>query len=319
MKYCVRCILPETHEGIEFDQEGVCSVCRQAEIKHDVINWGERRLMLDKIIDQYRDKGEYDCIVPFSGGKDSAFQLWYVVEKLKLKPLVVRYNHWGLRPIVAENSTKIFKTLGVDVVEFQSNWHVVQKLMRESLEKTGDFCWHCHLGVFANTLRLAVKFATPLIIFGESAAEYRSITSFNEIQRISAELFDKLINLGIDADTMYENLGGTIPKRDLMAFTVPTQQEMDKIGVTAIWLGDFIKWDTRANVAIIKGELGWRGTRVEGIPPEWDYEKIECKWQGIRDYAKYVKRGHGRTNHLACIDIRMGRMDRETGMKLYST
>ena len=67
---------------------------------------------------------------------------------------------------------------------------------------------------------------------------------------------------------------------------------------------------------IIKRELDWSGQPVEGIPPEYDYEKIECKWQGVRDYCKYVKRGHGRTNHLCCIDIRAGRMDRSYALKL---
>ncbi len=316
MKYCTKCVLPETHETIQFDEEGVCNICRQAEKKHHDIDWNARKAMLDKIVERYRGKGEYDCIIPFSGGKDSAFQLYYVVRKLHLKPLVARYNHWGLRPIIAENSDKIFKELGVDVVEFQSNWHVVKKLMKESLKKSGDFCWHCHLGVFANTLRLAIKFETPLIIYGESGAEYRAHTSFDEIQKANADFFRKMVNLGMDVDAMYENLKGEIPKRDLLTFTVPAQQEIDKAGLNAIWLGDYIKWDTRANVETIKKELGWKGAPVEGIPPEYDYEKIECKWQGIRDYCKYVKRGHGRTNHLCCIDIRAGRMDRETALKL---
>lgn len=78
MKYCTKCILPETHESIQFDEEGVCNICRQAEVKHEKIDWDARRKMLDAIVDRYRGKGEYDCIVPFSGGKDSTFQLWIV-------------------------------------------------------------------------------------------------------------------------------------------------------------------------------------------------------------------------------------------------
>ena len=90
MKYCTKCVLPETHETVKFDTEGVCNVCRQAEQKHGNIDWDTRGRMLDKIVETYKNKGEYDCIVPFSGGKDSAFQLWYVVTQLKIKPLVVR-------------------------------------------------------------------------------------------------------------------------------------------------------------------------------------------------------------------------------------
>lgn len=316
MKYCSKCILPQTHESIYFDEQGVCNICRQAEKKHTDIDWESRGKMLNQILDKYKNKGEYDCIIPFSGGKDSVFQLWYAVRILNLKPLVVRYNHWGFRPNVYKNCDKVFKQLGVDVLEFQSNWKVVKALMLQSLIDTGDFCWHCHTGVFANTMRIAVKFNIPLVIWGESPAEYRAYTTFEELEELNNNSFNTMVNLGINADDMYEKFGGKIPKRDLLAFEFPSEDELKRIGAKSIWLGNYIKWDTKKNVEIIKKELGWEGAPVEGIPPEYDYEKIECKWAGIRDWCKYIKRGHGRTNHLCCIDIRAGRMNRETALKL---
>ena len=77
MRYCTKCILPESAESVQFDENGVCNVCRQAEVKHEEIDWDERRKILDEIVNRYRGKGQYDCIIPFSGGKDSTFQLWY--------------------------------------------------------------------------------------------------------------------------------------------------------------------------------------------------------------------------------------------------
>ena len=316
MKYCTRCILPQTHESVQFDDHGVCNVCRQAEIKHEEIDWDERRRILDDICNRYRGKGQYDCIVPFSGGKDSTFQLWYVVKELGLKPLVVRFNHWGYRPLVQENNTRTFKKLGVDVLEFTANWQVVKKLMLVSLRETGDFCWHCHTGVFAHTMQIAVKYNIPLVIWGEASSEYRAYHDPNELEELDRKKFDEIVDLGIDADKMYELLEGMIDKRDLQPFVFPTDEELGKLGARAIYLGNYIQWHTKNQVEIIKRELGWKGQEVEGIPPEYDYEKIECRWQGIRDYCKYIKRGHGRTNHLACIDIRNGEMDRETGWRL---
>lgn len=154
MRYYTKCILPDTHETIAFDENGVCNICRNAEKKHKTINWTERKRMLDEIVEQYRGSGQYDCIVPFSGGKDSTFQLWYVITQLKLKPLVVRFNHFGYRPLVDENNTRTFKILGADVLDFTANWHVVKKLMLASLQKTGDFCWHCHTGFLRTPCRL---------------------------------------------------------------------------------------------------------------------------------------------------------------------
>lgn len=316
MRYCKKCILPESHETVQFDEEGVCNICRQAEVKHESIDWDERKKMLLDLVDKYRNQGQYDCIIPFSGGKDSTFQLWYVVEQLKLRPLVVRFNHWGYRPLVQENNTRTFKKLGVDVLEFTANWKVVKKLMLESLKRTGDFCWHCHTGVFAHTMQIAVKYKIPLVIWGESSSEYRSYHTAEELEEFNEKAFNEMVDLGINADKMYEFLGEKIDKRDLMPFQFPKKEDLDRVGVKAIYLGNYIKWNTKKQVEIIKKELGWKGQEVEGIPPEYDYEKMECRWQGIRDYCKYIKRGHGRTNHLACIDIRNGVMTREKGMKL---
>ena len=165
-------------------------------------------------------------------------------------------------------------------------------------------------------MQIAVKFNIPLVIWGESSSEYRSYHTAEELEEFDEIAFNEMINLGIDADKMYELLKGEVSKRDLMAFKFPTKEELSKLGAKAIYLGNYVKWHTKNQVEIIKRELGWQGQDVEGIPPIYDYEKIECRWQGIRDYCKYIKRGHGRTNHLACIDIRNGEMDRELGLSL---
>ena len=75
MKSCSSCLLPETAEATTFDSEGTCSVCKQIEYKEERVDWSNRRDLLDELISKYKDKGYYDCIVPFSGAKDSTFQL----------------------------------------------------------------------------------------------------------------------------------------------------------------------------------------------------------------------------------------------------
>src|SRR5438128_6315307 len=156
MRYCTRCIYPETQDTLMFDEDGVCSVCRQIEYRDEKIDWVARRKELDALLERYRDQGQYDCIVPFSGGKDSTFQAWYVVKVLGLKPLIVRFDHWFHRPLVHENNTRTFKLLGVDVLNFTPNWHVVRELMLEGLIRRGDFCWHCHTGVYAYPMQVAL-------------------------------------------------------------------------------------------------------------------------------------------------------------------
>ena len=316
MKTCTKCVVPETVDTISFDDKGVCSVCHQIEYKDTKIDWFERRQQLDQLIANYKDKGLYDLIVPYSGGKDSVFQLWYVVTQLKLKPLVMRFNHWGYRPLVDENNTKVFKQLGVDVVEFTPNFHVVRELMLESLKRRGDFCWHCHTGIYAGVMQMAVRFQIPLIMWGESLAEYHSWYSYEEMEEVDEKRFNRVMNQGITADDMFEFLGGRVPKRDLWMFTYPARADLAKLKVRSVCLGSYLKWDTRAQVDLIKRELGWQGQEVEGVAPEYDYDKIECWFQGARDYAKFVKRGYGRTNHLTSIDVRNWRKTRDEAVEL---
>lgn len=316
MKQCSRCVTPETHDTIMFDKNNVCSVCRQIDYRDEKIDWSARRKALDELAAGYKNKAPYDCIIPFSGGKDSTFQLWFIVKQLKLKPLVVRFNHWGYRPLVEENNIRTFKILGVDTITFTPSWHVVRELMLESLKRRGDFCWHCHTGIYAGVMHMALRFQAPLLFWGESLAEYHSWYSYEEMEEVDEKRFNRVPNQGITADDMYEFLQGRVSKRDLWMFAYPDRKELMKLKIKSVCLGSYIKWDIKKQVEIIKKELGWKGQQVEGIPPEYNYEKIECRFQGIRDYAKFIKRGYGRTNHLASIDIRNKRLDRKKALEM---
>ena len=124
-------------------------------------------LELAKLLDQYRDKGQYDCIVPFSGGKDSTFTLHYLMKEFKIKPLVVQFNHGFMRQGLLKNNERTFRKLGVDFVSFTPNWHLVKRLMLEALRRKGDFCWHCHTGIDSYPMHVALQHKVPLLFWGE--------------------------------------------------------------------------------------------------------------------------------------------------------
>lgn len=317
LKRCSRCVLPETHETILFDEEGICNVCRQIEYKQTKIDWEGRERELAKLLDQYRGKGSHDCIVPFSGGKDSTFILYTVAQRYKLKPLVVTFDHGFMRPTVLANAERTLKKLGVDYLKFRPNWKVVRRLMLEALIRKGDFCWHCHAGVYSYPMHVAVKFKIPLVIWGEPSAEYTSYYTYEDAVEVDERHFNRFINLGITAEDMQGMLGGEITMRDLEPFTYPALKDLKAFNYRSICLGSFIPWDTRRQSELIKRELGWQEEVVEGIPPQYGYEKIECFMQGVRDYLKYIKRGFGRTSHLVSKDIREGQsITREEALKL---
>ena len=99
----------------------------------------KRKLLLDRIIEENRGKYAYDCIIPFSGGKDSVFQVNYLMREYKIKPLLVRFNHGFIRKTIQENVNKVLKKLGVDFIDFTPNWKIVKKVMLESLKEKQIF------------------------------------------------------------------------------------------------------------------------------------------------------------------------------------
>ena len=321
MKFCTNCVIPETAESHSFDNDNVCSVCTQISKKNENIDWKSRSESLDRLLNDFRGKYNYDCIVPFSGGKDSVFALWYLVKEKKLKPLVVRFDHTFLRNTVQENTYKVIKKLGVDFINFTPNFNVVKKLMFESLFRRGDFCWHCHVGIAAYPIKVAIEKKIPLIFYGEPSAEYSSFYSYDDFEELNVEKFNRTINLGINAEDILGMINQRFPndkisENDMEPFIFPSQKELRKNNIKACYLGNYIPWDVRKQVDIIKKELNWKGDQVEGIPNSYDYEKIECYLQGTRDYIRYLKRGFGRTSHLVSIDIRNKRLTREEGLSL---
>lgn len=316
LKRCKRCLLTETYETIEFDSEGICNICRSTEVKQRSIDWTSRKKMLDAIVEKHRGKADYDCIVPFSGGKDSTFQLYYLMKEYKLKPLVIRFNHGFMRPIIAENNERTFKKLGVDVLEFTPNWNVVKRLMMESFRRKTDFCWHCHTGIYSYPLRVAVRFKVPLVVWGEPMSEITAYYDYqnDEIEYEDEKKFNMLRNLGISADDMWGMINSSenpVDRRDLLPFTYPSLKELRSIGCESICLGSFIPWDNVRQTELIQINLGWKPDEVEGVPREINTmgEKIECFMQGTRDYIKFLKRGYSRCTQISAFHIRNGRID----------
>jgi len=316
LKRCSRCVMPETHETIIFDGEGVCSICRQHEYKRAKIDWRKREEEFAMLVNRFKGKGAYDCIIPISGGKDSTYVLYMMIKKYGVRPLAVSFDHGFYRPHHIANRDRILRNLGVDFLVFRSNPRVVKKLMLESLKRKGDFCWHCHTGIFAWPMQIAVKYKIPLLIWGESTAEYTSYYDFENMDDRDEEAFNRWINLGITAEDMVGMLDKDVTPIDLEPYRYPTLKELANIGCRSVCYGAYHPWDVRKHVDIIKKELGWKVDEVEGIPERYWYTKLECMFSGVRDYLKFIKRGFGRTSQLTTDDIRAGCMTREEAIIL---
>jgi len=308
-KRCAKCILPETYGEVDkFDKEGVCDVCRMVENQKNIV-WEKKEQELKKLLNKHKELAKkegrkYNIIVPSSGGKDSAYTLYTMIKKFGMTPLVVTYNHLFFRDVIKRNQEKVLKKLGADCIEFKPNWKIVKKLMLKSLKKTGDFCWHCHTGIYSFPMQIAVKYRIPLLVWGST--DYTLETAPRDWK-----FFKRVFTLGLDYKEFVDD---EISLDDLQPFMYPPEHQLKELNIQGILHGNYMKWDVRKQLKIIKKELDWEEAKVEGTP--YTHDKIECKYIGIRDYLKFIKRGYGRTAQLTSVDIRAGLMDRETALQL---
>ena len=229
---CVRCGYPETSENIDFDELGLCKACRSSEQKMK-ISWDVREKNLQKILNEYKNLSadNYDCIVPISGGKDSAYQLYLLTEVYGLTPLAVTFSHNWFTETGRYNLQNILEKTNVDHLEFTPKRGLVNKLARESLFKIGDACWHCHTGVEAFPLNIACKFKIPLLIYGESVAENSGKATYLDNPDFSIDYF-----LQMSAKVKPEEmLCADISAKDLAPFKSPTRDEIEAVELKRIF------------------------------------------------------------------------------------
>ena len=129
LKRCTKCILPETFPFIEFDEEGICNYCNN----YRKINYKSKEA-LQNIADGCRKKDRSpECLVPFSGGRDSSYALHYVVRELDLKPIAFSYD-WGmLTDLARRNQARMCGKLGIEHILVSADIRKKRKNIRKNV------------------------------------------------------------------------------------------------------------------------------------------------------------------------------------------
>ncbi|HZH34438.1 MAG TPA: N-acetyl sugar amidotransferase [Pyrinomonadaceae bacterium] len=314
IRYCSRCVMPETKPDLFIDEAGVCNACRSYERRKE-IDWDARRTELMSVLERYRSKNgsNYDCIVPVSGGKDSTFQVIRMLE-LGMNPICVTSTTDKLTELGRRNIENV-KNMGVDYVEITSNPVVRRKINKLALTQVGDISWTEHVTIFTLRVRLAVQFNVPLLIWGENSQnEYggpASAAEDNVLTRRWLEEFGGLLGLRVSDLIGQEG----IEQKHLIPYTYPSDEDLQRVGVTGIFLGYYLPWDGYGNAlyAQAHGFETYHKT-VEGSLV--NYENLDNAQTGIHDYFKFLKYGFGRATDLACLHVRRGRLQRSDAVKL---
>ena len=127
LKRCTKCILPETMPFINFNEEGVCNYCTNYKTR----NKPKPFSVLEDLVEPYRRKKGDDCIVPFSGGRDSCYGLHIAVKELGMKPITYTYD-WGMvTDLARRNISRFCSELGVENIIVADNI----KWKRENVKK----------------------------------------------------------------------------------------------------------------------------------------------------------------------------------------
>lgn len=314
MKYCQRCVFPDTKPNLKFHSDGVCDACHSAK-KKDGVDWEARGRKLQQIFDRYRSKNgdNYDCIIPVSGGKDSHYQTHIVKNVYGLTPLVVCFEP-TLPTVIGRKNLDNLNHLGVDLLHIKRDPVVYRKMVLEGLHRVGDNEWPNHVGIYTSPFIIAVKYRIPLIVWGENQTEYGEPPRGRLQQNFTRRWLEEFGGLlGYRVEDMRQILGLT--KQQMLPYIFPSEKELKEVGVIGIFLGYYLKWDIRKQIEIIK-KLGFR---TKSVPVEGTYtgfQSLDCDSMTIHDYLKFVKYGFGKATDHACLDVRLKRISRKKAASL---
>ena len=167
VKFCKKCVVSNQRPRIVFDDEGVCSACRFAEKKKNVINWSKRENELTQLCNKHRSKdGSYDVIVPGSGGKDSNYVAHMLKEKYDMHPLVVTWAPHIYTEIGRKNLTSFIDS-GFDNILITPNGSVHRKLTKAAFIEMGDPFQPFIFGQYSAPFRVAIQYEIPIVMYGE--------------------------------------------------------------------------------------------------------------------------------------------------------
>lgn len=319
IRYCKKCVSPEIFINSMLDEDGICAGCRLQE-EFDAIPdnfWKERERKFIELLESSRSRSNsgYDCIVPVSGGKDSYYQVHKVLE-LGFRPLLVTYHGNNYLPEGQRNLDRMREKLGVDHLVFGPSVDTLKKLNRKCFKIMGDMNWHAHAGIKIYPMIIAAKFEIPLLIWGEITWSISGMFSPDDyVEYNKRNVFEHDMRGFKPSDMTGADEG--ITEKDLNWLEMPSDSEIERIGIKGIYIGNFFKWDPNVHARHMKDMYGFEFAEK---PFERTYRTMsnldDMHENGIHDYMKYIKFGYGRATDHASKDIRTGYMTRDEGIEM---
>ncbi len=317
IKQCKRCLYKSNHPlGITLDKEGICSGCRIHEEKNN-LDWLERWDKLEKLVNNYKSKNRnnYDCIVPVTGSHDSYYIVHIVKNKLKLNPLLVTYNKYFNTPLGIKNLSNLRIKFNCDIIIQNVNPLSVKKITRETFRRFGNIYWACIAGQTVFPVQTAVKHGIPLIIWGahQGLEQVGMFSHTHEVEMTRRYRKDHDL-FGFEADDLI-SIDNILKENDIWQYRYPSDVDINKIGVRGIYLGNYIRWDPKAQHEEMIKKYNYKSASFERTFDCYDF--VDCyNYMDIHDLLKFYKHGYSKVTDHACREIRFGRLNKNKALSL---
>lgn len=312
MRYCRKCILPDTRPKLVIGADGICNACAGHSEKR-TIDWAAREKDFLALVREAKAKNRpYDCLVPVSGGKDSTYQVAKCLEH-GLKILAVTWRTPGRTRIGQENLDNLIR-LGVDHIDFSVSPEVERKFTYKALVRTGSTGVPMHFGLYIIPLRFAVDMGIPLVMWGESPSmEYGG----DREERSQYQLDHRFLKThGILQGTLIEDwIDSDLTARDLEIYRLPGEEAFREAEIKSVYIGYFFDWSPQQSLRVARS----KGFKVREEGPKvgyYDFADIDCDFISIHHYFKWLKFGLTRLADNLSLEIRNGNMTRDESLAI---
>ncbi len=317
LKYCKRCLQPDTRPNTTFTSNGICPACNYFEALQQV-DWQERLDILQDLLKKYpRRKGQYhDCIIGVSGGKDSTRQALFLRDKLGINPLLVclTYPPEQVTERGVDNLSNLIN-FGFDVIISAPAPQTWKTLKSEGFHRFTNSFRSTEMALFSSIPQIAIKYGIKLILWGENPG-----LQLGDMKTLGRTGYDgnNLRHMNTLSSGLEWMLDCGFSKTELISYIYPKTEEFEKHDLQIVYLGWFLgDWSlvNNATYSCVSG-LEIRSDGVEKTGDLYGVTALDEDFTPINQLIKYYKYGFGRVTDYVNEEIRLGRISREDGIKL---
>ena len=314
IKFCKTCLMPTSRPRIRFDQRGICNACNNASAKKD-IDWSARKELLFEILEEHKSKNSYyDCVVPWSGGKDSSSIALKLKYELGLNPLLVTFS--PLIPTHAgDHNREVLINYGFDSVYVRPNQRISRELSKRFFIERGNPKVHWDAGVNAAPMQVALKYDIPLVFYaehGESEYGGHVLSEKHLMIRDLAEVLEHQIG-----DDPQNWVTEQVPDKELYPYLYPDNEKLKQKKIKALYFGYFFPWNVEENYKYVSSKIDFKlaeNGRSSGTFTSFD--SLDDKMDDLYYYMQFIKFGFGRCSRDASRMIYRNQMTRDQAVQI---